>query len=231
MKKSRLHRRCVSAAAGFTLIELLVVISIIAVLAALLFAAVGRMQSTASRTKCLSKLRQIQMACASYAGENNGVFPPRNLTGAQGLPHDFAVDAYELHMQKYLGPRNEAMFCPGKLREARNPQTPGYETRYTTYQYFNFKGPFVGTLGGARKPDLTRLMTAPATVPLWGCLTFDNGQFYGHGDVGTDGPHEGMNVIHPEGSAKWVQGSELEIYSTVGPQYYWPKPPEPPPDQ
>ena len=64
-----------SRALGFTLIELLVVIGIIAVLAALLFPAIGRVQENANGVKCAGNLKQIGVALILYASENNGNFP------------------------------------------------------------------------------------------------------------------------------------------------------------
>jgi prepilin-type N-terminal cleavage/methylation domain-containing protein/prepilin-type processing-associated H-X9-DG protein len=51
---------------GFTLLELLVVVSIIAVLAAMLFPAIQRLRETANRVKCINNLHQIGLAMSSH---------------------------------------------------------------------------------------------------------------------------------------------------------------------
>jgi len=61
---------------GFTLIELLVVIAVIALLVALLLPALGRAKESGRRSACASNLRQLSVALAIYAGENEGAFPP-----------------------------------------------------------------------------------------------------------------------------------------------------------
>lgn len=60
---------------GFTLIELMVVIAIIALMAALLFPALSRAKESGRRTACASHLRQLGVALAIYAGENEGWYP------------------------------------------------------------------------------------------------------------------------------------------------------------
>ncbi len=60
---------------AFTLIELLVVISIIAVLAALIFPAYQSMLARADAAKCMSNLKQIGVGLFAFASENDGVFP------------------------------------------------------------------------------------------------------------------------------------------------------------
>ena len=69
---SSLHRFCAAASPrsrvpGFTLIELLVVISIIAILAAILFPVFAQAREKARQTACRANLRQIGAAVQMYA--------------------------------------------------------------------------------------------------------------------------------------------------------------------
>lgn len=58
--------------AGFTLIELLVVISIIAVLASILFPVFARARENARRASCQSNLKQIALGMAMYQQDYDG---------------------------------------------------------------------------------------------------------------------------------------------------------------
>jgi prepilin-type N-terminal cleavage/methylation domain-containing protein/prepilin-type processing-associated H-X9-DG protein len=64
-----------SAARAFTLAELLVVLVIIAVLAALLLPALGRVQTQARATQCANNLRQLGLAALNYAGDHALTLP------------------------------------------------------------------------------------------------------------------------------------------------------------
>ena len=60
---------------GFTLIELLVVITIIGLLAALLFPVFAKARERARQTVCVSNLHQIGLAIQMYQNDNSGALP------------------------------------------------------------------------------------------------------------------------------------------------------------
>lgn len=89
---------------GFTLIELLVVITIIAILAAILFPVFARARETARATTCKSNLRQLGMAIAMYSQDWDECLP---IEKHAGNPHLTLIVA----LMPYI--KNVALFyCP-----------------------------------------------------------------------------------------------------------------------
>ena len=61
---------------AFTLIELLVVVAMVALLASLLLPVLSKARGGSQTARCRSNLKQLGLACAIYANDNQQCFPP-----------------------------------------------------------------------------------------------------------------------------------------------------------
>ena len=71
---------------AFTLVELLVVISIIALLVAILLPALNKAREQAKLVSCMSNVRQVGLACITYAADNDGWYPENPTQPGYGSP-------------------------------------------------------------------------------------------------------------------------------------------------
>ena len=125
---------------GFTLIELLIVITIIAILAAILFPIFRRALEASRRATCTSNLYQISRAIIMYAGDsddkfprNDGCLPGVSLNpalkvgnvqgdGCSNWPFAFRQNHYKwpIWVFGYAGKSVDLFTCPSRERDPRN---------------------------------------------------------------------------------------------------------------
>ena len=100
--KESIMKLCLSSRLrrGFTLLELLVVVSIIAVLAAMLFPAIQRLRETANRVKCVNNLHQIGLAMTSHFTTQQ-CFPMNGEVINNGGPYPYGLTSYPGSPLKY----------------------------------------------------------------------------------------------------------------------------------
>lgn len=129
---------------GFTLVELLVVISIIVLLIAILLPAMQQARETAKAAVCLSNVRQLSTAAASYAADHKGHLPYQHgrdllVRNARESPtyaaaydgsNDASVNWVRL-IFPYVNQSIEALQCPSNDHEAPGANAPTENDRYS----------------------------------------------------------------------------------------------------
>ncbi len=115
---------------GFTLIELLVVISIIVLLASLLYPMVGRALERGRRAKCASNLQQLGLIFLNFAQDHDGYLP----WGTTPVPDDLkdgslAVKYKVTHVMRTLYTNNyvssfSLFVCPSDKVDGAANNTP-----------------------------------------------------------------------------------------------------------
>jgi prepilin-type N-terminal cleavage/methylation domain-containing protein/prepilin-type processing-associated H-X9-DG protein len=147
---------------AFTLIELLVVITIVGILAALIFPALAGMRGRADAARCASNLRQIGAALHSFASENNGNFPTAGKVVAWGdVDSGTQAASWMEQVSPFLDGDQSVFRCESGARAHPCNKTFSY--------FLGTRAAFVDT-GGFGPVNLTRI-SAPSKFILGGDST------------------------------------------------------------
>lgn len=111
------HFAAMKVRRAFSLVELLVVISIIAVLVGILLPALGSARDSAKAMRCLSNLRQIQIAHYSFMNDHDGDLIDVGL--AHGGVHSDENATFVKTLQEYWGDTQDS--GTGQEIAARSP--------------------------------------------------------------------------------------------------------------
>jgi prepilin-type N-terminal cleavage/methylation domain-containing protein/prepilin-type processing-associated H-X9-DG protein len=172
------NRRCAKAfraGSAFTLIELLVVITIISILASILFPVFGQAREKARQATCLSNCRQIGQATMMYVQDYDESFPfawGRSVWNADLEPYM----KVGLTVQNWNTGGGALMHCP--------TDTQGLNISYTTNALIAGANPDWGVPGFFDAPLTLAAINRPADV-IW--MGDGNKNWYGaFADTPTD---------------------------------------------
>ncbi len=155
--------------AAFTLIELLCVISIIAVLAALIFPSLAGFRDKADGIQCMNNLRQLGSAVPNFAAQNDGRFPEIETDPEHPIykPEEHVKGLLETFAP--YGVTEDTVKCPADVKSFKT-----YLARKTSYEWRPYvddelqSNPQIFTPFGQRTLPLSKII-----------LTFDTERVHG----------------------------------------------------
>ena len=222
-----------TARRGFTLIELLVVIAIIALLAALLFPAIGKAVERSRRSVCSANLKELARTATMTADDNEGKFLPLH-SGASPYPYWYGYTNVMAWTQRY-GIDRKQCYCPSNKKWNKdtywNYGGSGYDSVWG-YFYLANENNWI-TRGGNTFPgaptDGTQLFAVrtqdnPFYRLLFADLSrrFDGAWGEGVNHPSRSGPADGCNAAMLDGSVLWTPGSAMQLrFRGASVEGYW----------
>ncbi len=188
---------------GFTLIELLVVITIIAILAAILFPVFNAAREKGRSAACAQNIRQLCMAVLQYADDYDDHLPVAFITDLQTGQMSTWYQGIFPYVENY-----DIWQCPS---EPDSWLGYGYNFEYLGYQDLVTGVVYSFTTGSIRNKARTIMLTDTKLMPNGLCSPvvyppMDRGNF----DATISKRHNmGCNVAHVDGHAKWFSYETL----------------------
>ena len=126
---------------NFTLVELLTVIAIIAILAGLLFPAMGKIRGKTRLTQCAGNLRQIGIGFSSYMTEFKDTFPVAATKPTVNTFLPCIADVLKTH----IGDNRKVFLCPSdilpeKAYSGNTADKTFFESEGCSYEYASMLG-------------------------------------------------------------------------------------------
>ena len=157
----------------FTMVELLAVIAVIAILAGLLFPAIGGARAKARAAACLSNQKQVVTGIIQSLNDNNQYFYSIDYETATPISNDESRWTYRLKDRRYL-PDYAVMRCTEVLFPAKKPGAFGEDAFTFGAAYIeasnDAKGiDFRGTKYLTKKVSSGVISVSPTSLILGGC--------------------------------------------------------------
>lgn len=226
---SNCGRAASSVKRGFTLIELLVVISIIALLAAILFPVFARVRENARRSACMSNMKQIGLGILQYTQDYDEKLPYGGGTEITTPTIDFPtiVLPYTKAPSIYKCPDDTLTNGVAAALSTSSPAYPiSYYYHYSFYHVFN---DITGSLTyGSPKTVAVSAVAHPSQKVMVECGMSDSVVLCVNSNTcGTTGnltapPHGGKFILSlfADGHAKHVNFANFANNSTYGYKAY-----------
>lgn len=178
--------------------ELLSVIAVIAVLLFLALPAIQRTRSQAKAVACVSHLRQLGQGVLSYAAEHRGSLPPI-------LSYGITVgDPCQKLLLPYVNEERAIWDCPARPKLKTVGFTGYVQGNYLTAFYFGHPQ------SGQVPYTLARISEVPFPERRWLLADMDAWNYANNliTSIAPEPPHSGgRNVLYPDGGVRWVKST------------------------
>lgn len=173
--------RPIARRAAFTLVEILVVIAIIGMLVGISLPAVSYSRNSSRSMQCMSNLRQIGVAMASYLDVHGQTFP--NCAEVPGIPAGSTLPSLVTTLGKFVENNTAVFECPADVGPVNAGPGSNQVSYFVTYG-LSYDYP-QGTLAGKTRLQVLRVSSTAQGSSVRLPILWDYDSF--HGAAGDNG--------------------------------------------